>query len=681
MSITKIEPNLINANANFTFNAVTATGNLSSFNANLGNAATANFFIGNGSLLTGIAAGNSTAIVNGNSNVIVDANSNVRVSVTGTANVLVISNASANLTGNLQVSGNLTAANITTSGANGNISGANNISANTFTGVLTTASQPNITSIGVLSSLGVTGNVSGGNLSTGGSLSVTGVSNLGSVSNVRITGGTANFVLSTDGTGNLNWVAQSGGGSNISNGTSNVNIPSANGNINLTAAGNTTIVVSGTGANINGTLSVTGNANVGNLGTAGLITATGNITAGNINAGNLLTANFIAGTLTTAAQGNITSLGILSSLTATGNISAGNLIGILANGNSNVRIPSTNGNVTISTAGNANIVVITGTGADITGTANVTGNLSVGGKSNLGPVGNVIITGGTANYVLSTDGVGNLSWVAQSGGGGGSANIAIYDEGNLLTNAVSSLDFVGSGVTATNIGNAVTVTITGGGGGGPASIILDSFTGNGVQTTFTLSTVPQSENYTFVNIDGVSQLKTDYSLSGANIIFDGAPANGALIEVTTVSALSNAQPTFTTRTYTGNGVQSTFTVTNGVTSTGVLVTENGILQTPDSDYTVSGANLTFTSAPANAQAIQIRELGTVAAQNANIANIANTANSVAVANVSGIGNIAITNYNGNGSQVLAGNGAWVDSSGGGGTSSARALGYSLIFGG
>ena len=680
MSITKIEPNLINANANFTFNAVTATGNLSSFNANLGNAATANFFIGNGSLLTGIAAGNSTAIVNGNSNVIVDANSNVRVSVTGTANVLVISNASANLTGNLQVSGNLTAANITTSGANGNISGANNISANTFTGVLTTASQPNITSIGVLSSLGVTGNVSGGNLSTGGSLSVTGVSNLGSVSNVRITGGTANFVLSTDGTGNLNWVAQSGGGSNISNGTSNVNIPSANGNINLTAAGNTTIVVSGTGANINGTLSVTGNANVGNLGTAGLITATGNITAGNINAGNLLTANFIAGTLTTAAQGNITSLGILSSLTATGNISAGNLIGILANGNSNVRIPSTNGNVTISTAGNANIVVITGTGADITGTANVTGNLSVGGKSNLGPVGNVIITGGTANYVLSTDGVGNLSWVAQSGGGGGSANIAIYDEGNLLTNAVSSLDFVGSGVTATNIGNAVTVTITGGGGGGPASIILDSFTGNGVQTTFTLSTVPQSENYTFVNIDGVSQLKTDYSLSGANIIFDGAPANGALIEVTTVSALSNAQPTFTTRTYTGNGVQSTFTVTNGVTSTGVLVTENGILQTPDSDYTVSGANLTFTSAPANAQAIQIRELGTVAAQNANIANIANTANSVAVANVSGIGNIAITNYNGNGSQVLAGNGAWVNSSGGG-TSSARALGYSLIFGG
>ena len=33
---------------------------------------------------------------------------------------------------------------------------------------------------------------------------------------------------------------------------------------------------------------------------------------------------------------------------------------------------------------------------------------------------NVKIAGGTAAYVLSTDGSGNLSWVAQTGGGGGS---------------------------------------------------------------------------------------------------------------------------------------------------------------------------------------------------------------------------------------------------------------------
>ena len=43
-------------------------------------------------------------------------------------------------------------------------------------------------------------------------LSVTTSANLGAVGNVIITGGTNGYVLQTDGSGNLNWVAQSGGG-------------------------------------------------------------------------------------------------------------------------------------------------------------------------------------------------------------------------------------------------------------------------------------------------------------------------------------------------------------------------------------------------------------------------------------------------------------------------------------
>lgn len=46
-----------------------------------------------------------------------------------------------------------------------------------------------------------------------------------------------------------------------------------------------------------------------------------------------------------------------------------------------------------------------------------TGNLNVTDTANLGNIGNVKITGGTANYVLQTDGQGNLSWAAQTGGG------------------------------------------------------------------------------------------------------------------------------------------------------------------------------------------------------------------------------------------------------------------------
>ena len=38
---------------------------------------------------------------------------------------------------------------------------------------------------------------------------------------------------------------------------------------------------------------------------------------------------------------------------------------------------------------------------------------------NLGDVGNINIQGGSANYVLTTDGAGHLSWQAGGGGGGG----------------------------------------------------------------------------------------------------------------------------------------------------------------------------------------------------------------------------------------------------------------------
>ena len=98
--------------------------------------------------------------------------------------------------------------------------------------------------------------------------------------------------------------------------------------------------------------------------------------------------------------------------------------------------------------------------------ANVTTNLNVGGVSNLGPVGNIIITGGTSGYVLSTDGSGTLSWVAQSGGGGtnySNANVAAYlptftgnfTAGNISTTGnITAAYFIGNGSTLTSINGA-----------------------------------------------------------------------------------------------------------------------------------------------------------------------------------------------------------------------------------
>jgi hypothetical protein len=83
-------------------------------------------------------------IYNGNSNVTVVANSNVTFSIAGTANVLTVSSTGANL--------------ISTGTANlGNLATSNYVA-----GTLTTAAQPNITSVGTLANLTVSGTTSYG---------------------------------------------------------------------------------------------------------------------------------------------------------------------------------------------------------------------------------------------------------------------------------------------------------------------------------------------------------------------------------------------------------------------------------------------------------------------------------------------------------------------------------------
>ena len=66
--------------------------------------------------------------------------------------------------------------------------------------------------------------------------------------------------------------------------------------------------------------------------------------------------------------------------------------------------------------------------------------------------------------------------------------------------------------------------------------------------------------------------------------------------------------TYNTRTATGDGSTTGFTVTSGATVDDVLVTENGVLQAPTTDYTISSTTLTFGTAPASGVAIVIREL-------------------------------------------------------------------------
>ena len=255
------------------------------------------------------------------------------------------------------------------------INGGNVVTANFFTGTLTTAAQPNITSVGSLTSLTVTGNanvgnlgtaglvvatgnVSGGNLTTAGVLTVTGnanVGNLGTAGLVVATGNVTGGNLVTGGvvsaTGNVTGANINSAGtvtasrlvSNIATGTAPFTVTSTTqvANLNVATAGLATYATTANavaGANVSGTVSSATTAgtvttaaqpNITSTGTLTSLSVTGNISAGNVSAttftGALSGAATTAGTVTTAAQPNITSTGTLSALTVSANVATGGI--------------------------------------------------------------------------------------------------------------------------------------------------------------------------------------------------------------------------------------------------------------------------------------------------------------------------------------------------------------------
>ena len=66
---------------------------------------------------------------------------------------------------------------------------------------------------------------------------------------------------------------------------------------------------------------------------------------------------------------------------------------------------------------------------------------------------------------------------------------------------------------------------------------------------------------------------------------------------------------YQTFTYTANGTQTSFAAISGVSVDNLLVTFNGVTQTPGTDYAVSGSNVVINPAPANNTKVQIRVLG------------------------------------------------------------------------
>jgi hypothetical protein len=304
--LTAAQPNITSVG---TLSNLSVAGNVSAGNVSGGNLVSANYITG--TLTT---------------------NNQPNINYLGNLGWLNVDTSVANSNGNIRFNGSMsgygTGSNITITG---NLNAGNYVQANLLVGVLTSSSQPNITSLG--------------NLST---LTVTGVTNLGNVSNVKILGGNANFVLSTDGTGNLSWVEQSGGGN--------------------------------------------GNANPGGLNTY-IQFNDGGVFGGD----NTLTWNKTTDTMFVGGNVNVTGIMNVSTTLNVANLTTSNTVNLA-------------GNITLS-----NTTLSAARTLTVAGTLNTEGSPNV----NLGNVANIHIPGGVNGYVLSTDGLGNLSWKNAGGGNGG----------------------------------------------------------------------------------------------------------------------------------------------------------------------------------------------------------------------------------------------------------------------
>jgi hypothetical protein len=447
----------LDASANLQFdsatNNLTVSGNIitgtgSGGNISGANNVTANFFIGNGSQLSNINGANVSEVATA-THVTASAQSNI--TSVGTLTSLEVAGNITSDTGNI-VAGNI--GNATTmlygNGINiSNIAGANvsgtvaNANYAAYAGNVVNASQSNITSVGTLTSLSVTSNITSisGNILAG---------NIGNSSSYlhgdgsNITGVSATSMNAANLTGNV-----------LSSNVTDSSLTSVGTLVSLTANGNIT-------------------TNTGDV----------IVTAGDVYANSgTVKATYLVGTLTTNAQPNITSVGTLTSLSVTnnitstlGNIVAGNIgnaatmlygngINISNIAGANVSGYVANANIA-NTAYSVNAANLTGstlssnvTSSSLTSLGTLT-SLTVSGTTSLGSIGNVTITGGTdGQYLVANGSSGGLKWASVDAAmiSNGTSNVNIATANGDITIAVTGsqiVDISGTGANFTGVVNA-----------------------------------------------------------------------------------------------------------------------------------------------------------------------------------------------------------------------------------
>jgi hypothetical protein len=412
----------------------------------------------------------------------------------------------------------------------------------------------------------------------------------------------------------------SGNGTAIANGTSNVTVRSAGGNVSIGIGGTGNVAVFyNNGLNLSGNLqagntvslgiaSAAGNVIGGNIRTAGVVSATGNVQGGNVTTAGVVSAtgnvtgNYILGNgafLTGIAAGGYSNANVANYLpTYSGNIGASN---INATGNivttANVSGQYILGNgafltgIATSGYGNANVAAFLASGnnsSNIITTANITASTlsTTGAGGNI--VGANVITANTMSASANVIG-GNVLSNGQLSATGNVTGNFIFGDGGFLTNVT-----VAGNVAATQLANGTTVLSIAGSGGNIVATVggVSNVAVIGSQTITLKGNLLPAGNGT-QNLGSPTQLWKDLYLSG-NTLYIGdsvITANSTSLTITnssgnlvllgngTITAYSNANVAAYLPTYTGNLASLQGNVTTTANVSGQYILGNGAFLT------------------------------------------------------------------------------------------------------
>ena len=384
----------------------------------------------------------------------------------------------------------------------------------------------------------------------------------------------------------------------VINGTTNITA-AASGNANVSVAGTSNVAVfTTTGLDITGIVSASGNV----LGAAFVGAGTGLTgTAASLTVGiaTSATSATTAGTVTTAAQGNITSVGDLTSVSVVGNAVGGNLISLgaisasgtisaagnvagvfvlgdggflsnitavsnvavtqIQNGTTLLRIDGSGGNIVMDINGTANLMMFKPVGLELTGNANVTGNVN---SANIYLTGRFVAAGNVTGGNITTGGL--LVSTANVEGTNVNAGQQMSAVGNITGGNILTAGLVtGAGISTTgnvNAGNIIT-----------SNSIINA-------------EISTAGNVTGANLNTSGVVSAVGNVRGGNVvavgIFNGPTANitgnvnAANVNATTLSATGNVN---TANAYLTGRFLAIGNVTGGnVTTAGLLVTTGNV---------------------------------------------------------------------------------------------------------